>query len=104
MKCNPKNSPEEKGRKPTTISGKYLRVGNPCTTMPCLPGTVYAVLANGRYYHLTIDGHLIKESKQWKEYIEKKQDHVKVTGYVLEKLDINGKTFYEIEVVSLEQE
>jgi len=40
-----------------TITGQYLLIENPCTTVPCLPGMAYAVLANGKYYYITIDGH-----------------------------------------------
>lgn len=42
--------------KTTTITGEYLAVGNPCTTKPCLPGIVYAVLADNTRYYLTVEG------------------------------------------------
>ena len=81
-----------------------MLVGNPCSTNPCLPGTVYALLADGVYYYLNFDCPWIKENNQWKQLMEKKQHYIKVTGYVHEKLDIKGQSYYEIEVVSLEKE
>jgi len=85
----------------TTIKGEYLRVGNPCTTTPCLPGTVYAVLTDDRYYYLTVEGHWIWKNQPWDEYAPTEGDQVKVTGYVSDRLDVNGNPFYEIEVVTL---
>jgi len=97
----PNNSSLEKVRTPTTMIGEYLRVGNPCTTIPCLPGMVYAVLADDRCYYLTVNGKWMWENKQWGEYTPKERDHVKVTGYLSERRDVKGYSFYEIEVVSL---
>jgi hypothetical protein len=84
-----------------TITGEYLPVGNPCTTTPCLPGIVYAVFADGKYYYLTVEGYWIWENRPWDGYMPTEGDHVKVTGYVSKRLDVNGNRFYEIEVVSL---
>ena len=85
----------------TTITGEYLPVGNPCTTTPCLPGIVYAVLADSRYYYITVESHWIWENRPWDGYIPTEGDHVKVTGYMSKRIDINGNSFYEIEGVSL---
>ena len=83
-----------------TITGEYLPVGNPCTTTPCLPGIVYAVLADSRYY-ITVESHWIWENRPWDGYRPTEGDRVKVTGYVSKRLDVDGNSFYEIEVVSL---
>lgn len=85
----------------TTITGTYLPVGNPCTTDPCLPCIVYAVLADGTYYHLTVGGSWFCESRSWDGYTPEIGDLVTVTGYVSQGVDIFGHPFYNLEVVSL---
>lgn len=88
----------------STITGGYLPVPNPCTTSPCLPGIVYAVLADGTCYHLTVDGAWLwssGESPSWDGYTPEEGDRVTVSGYVSSHEDVSGAAFYEIEVVSL---
>ena len=89
-------------RERTTITGEYSIVPNPCTTDPCLPGVVYAVLMDNTY-HLTIEGHWLwgGENPSWDGYTPGLGDLVTVTGYVSEEMDIFGNSFYNIEVVSL---
>lgn len=88
----------------TTITGKYLAVGNPCTTRPCLPGIVYAVSVDHTYYYLTVEGTWLwvpEGNRSWDGYTPEEGDFVTVTGYVNKRKDISGRPFYEIEVVSL---
>jgi len=86
----------------TTVAGYYVLVGNPCTTDPCLPGVVYAVLVDDTYYHLTVKGSWLWVNRSWDGYTPEVGDFVTVTGYVEEMVDIFGAPFYNIEVVSLE--
>jgi len=85
-----------------TITGEYLLVGNPCTTDPCLPGLVYAVLADDTYYYPTVEGSWLWWNRSWDGYTPEVGDFVTVIGYVDEMVDIFGTPFYNIiEVVSL---
>jgi uncharacterized repeat protein (TIGR01451 family) len=86
----------------TTIEGEYLLVGNPCTTAPCLPGMVYAVLADHTNYYLTVEGAWLWENRAWDGYEPQIGDFVTVTGHVDEKTDVFGDPFCNIEVASLE--
>jgi len=85
----------------TTITGEYLLVGNPCTTDPCLPGLVYAVLVDDTYYYPTVDGSWLWWNRSWDGFTPEAGDFVTVTGHVDEMVDIFGDSFYNIEVVSL---
>ncbi|MCP4537482.1 MAG: DUF11 domain-containing protein [Chloroflexi bacterium] len=87
---------------PNTIVGEYLFVGNPCTTTPCLPGMVYAVLVNDTTYYPTIEGAWLWDNHSWNGYTPKIGDFVTVTGHVDEMMDVSGNLFYNIQVVSLE--
>jgi len=62
----------------------------------------YAVLANGKYYYITIDGHWFSDNRSWNGYTPDPDDLVTVTGSLDEKKDIFGKLFNVIEVVSLQ--
>jgi uncharacterized repeat protein (TIGR01451 family) len=90
----------------STITGEYLFVGNPCTTDPCLPGMIYAVLAKDAYYYAfyypTVEGSWLWRNHTWDGYTPEIGDVVRVTGYVSEMVDIFGAPFYSVEVVSLE--
>ena len=86
----------------TSVTGIYLSVGNPCTTDPCLPCIVYAVLVDDTYYYPTVQGFWLWENRSWDGYTPVHGDIVTVTGYVNERVDIFGDPFRNIEVVSLE--
>jgi hypothetical protein len=88
------------------ITGKYILVPNPCTTLPCLPGMVYAVLANNEYYYVTINQSLLwmeYEQRSWDGYTPKDGDHVTIVGKIQKKQDIKGETFYQIEIEQLKK-
>lgn len=72
------------------------------TTVPCLPGVAYAVLANDEYYYITIDGDWFSDNRSWSGYTPELDDLVTVTGSLREKKDAFGKSFHTIEVVSLQ--
>lgn len=89
-----------------TLTGEYVLAPNPCTTFPCLPGVVYSVLSDGKYYYITVNQSLLwaeGEQISWKGYRPKAGDRVKVVGEIEEKRDINGKHFYQIEVKKLKR-
>jgi len=83
------------------IRGVYSYVSNPCMTKPCLPGMVFAVLAKGTYYYLTIQGRMIFENRSWEGYSPEPGAIITVEGYLRTQEDIMGKKFFEIEVISL---
>ena len=86
----------------TTIKGRYSYVGNPCTTEPCLPGMAYTVFTDNKCYYLTINDSWFSENRSWDGYLPELNDLVMVTGHLKEKKDVFGKSFYTIEVVSLQ--
>jgi uncharacterized protein YdeI (BOF family) len=93
-------------KKTATVTGECVLAPNPCTTFPCLPGMVYAVLSDGKYYYMTVDQSLLwaeGEQMSWKGCTLKVGDRVNVVGEMDEKLDINGKHFYQIEVKKLKR-
>ena len=85
-----------------TIIGRYSYIGNPCTTDPCLPSMAYAVLANTKYYYITIDNRWFSENRSWGGYTPEPGDLVRISGYLGQKKDIFGNPFHTIEVVSLQ--
>ena len=87
---------------PSTITGRYVYIGNPCTTKPCLPGMAYAVQANDKFYYITINNQWFSENRSWGEYTPEVNDLVTVTGYFNEMKDVFDKPFYTMEVVSLQ--
>jgi uncharacterized repeat protein (TIGR01451 family) len=86
----------------TPVEGEYLFVGSPCTTAPCLPGMVYAVLADHTTYYPTLAGAWLWWNRSWDGYEPEIGDFVTVTGHVNERTDSFGDPFYNIEVTSLE--
>jgi hypothetical protein len=85
----------------TTYTGRYVMVGNPCTTDPFLPGVIYAVDVDGTVYHLTVDGAWLWQPHTWDGYTPEISDLVTVAGYVSEAADSYGGTYLDIEVLSL---
>jgi hypothetical protein len=92
--------------KTATITGEYVLAPNPCTTFPCLPGMVYAVLSDEKYYYITLNQSLLwaeGEQISWKGYTPKAGDRVTVIGEIEEKRDIKGKNFLQIEVTKFKR-
>ena len=88
----------------TTIAGKLVYVGNPCTTSPCLPGIVLAVSTETALYYLTVGGTWLwdgNEDFSWNGYAPRDGDHVIAIGYARMKCDLQGNVFSEIEILSL---
>ncbi len=84
-----------------SITGYYRIIENPCTTVPCLPGLAYAVIANNVRYYLTVNDHLQTMPRSWGDYTPSINDLVTVKGYKREKKDISGNTFHTIETIEL---
>jgi hypothetical protein len=84
-----------------TIKGLYSYASNPCTTKPCLPGMVYAVLADGTYYYITVQDNFLFENLSYNGYKPELGAPVEVTGYLSSHKDINSITFFKIELISL---
>ena len=84
------------------LAGRYSYIGNPCTTDPCLPGMAYAVLVKDKYYFLTVEDRWFSENRSWEGYMPGPGDPVIITGYLRKKIDVFGKPFNTIEVVSLQ--
>jgi hypothetical protein len=89
------------GPGPTRTSGEYLQVGTPCTTDPCLPGMVYALLVDHTYYFLTLDDAWLWWNRSWDGYRPEIGDSVTVAGYANETRDRFGAALHKIEVVAL---
>ena len=92
--------------KTANITGEYVLAPNPCTTFPCLPGMVYSVLSDGKYYYITVNQSLLwaeGEKISWNGYTPKVRDRVTVVGEMVEKRDIKGKNFFQIEVTKLKR-
>ena len=84
-----------------TIKGIYSYASNPCTTKPCLPGMVYAVLADGTYYYITVQDNFVFEDLSYQGYKPELGANVEVTGYLSSDRDIFSRNFFKIELISL---
>ncbi len=96
-------SPTPETARPSSITGKYEYLPNPCTTEPCLPGMVYAVVADDTSYFLTVDGRFFVENRPWDGYTPAPGDQVIVTGWPASEKDVSGKPFQTFEVLTLKQ-
>ena len=81
----------------TSIQGRYVRVPNPCTTRPCLPGLAYAVECEGRTDILTIAGRWSPDSRSWLGWTPSLGERIRVLGRIAHHVDIRGEPFWTIE-------
>jgi len=84
-----------------TVIGIYKIIPNPCTTDPCLPCVVSSIYANNKYYVITVNGYWFCGDFSWNGFTHSDGDSLKIEGFISEHTDINGKPYYEIEVVDL---
>lgn len=87
--------------KPDTvmIAGSYSIVGNPCLTIPCLPGVVSAVESEGIIFILTSNDHMYSDGNfTWNDYTPVDGDSVVVRGIVTHRTDINNDSYLTVEV------
>ena len=95
---------ENKKGKKETLTGVYSYVANPCTTEPCLPGMVYAIMVDNECYYLTVNGHFFSENRSWKDYMPKPNEIVTVEGFLQERMDVFGDTYRIIKVLLVKPE
>ncbi len=62
---------------------------------------VYALLSENKYYYITVNDHLLPESRLWNKYNPQPDDQVIAKGYIREKKDMFGNPFHTVEIVSL---
>lgn len=80
--------------------GKYTIVGNPCLTVPCIPGVVSAVsIKNTNYVLSQNDSWFWNGEFSWNDYIPHMYDSVEVSGIITERKDVLGKTYYTFELI-----
>jgi hypothetical protein len=92
-----------------TLVGIYQGAPNPCLDSLCPPGMVMVLVSGGQTYFLassnsTEYGHWTWDLRtSWPPSGETPQigATVQVTGILEERVDVNGKTFLEVEVQSL---
>jgi hypothetical protein len=79
------------------LIGIYTMVGNPCYTVPCLPGVVSAVSANNTNYIITTNNHFHNEFS-WGDYSPNIGDSVKLKGVISDRMDVNNGHYYAVEI------
>lgn len=84
----------------TTISGQVKMIGNPCLSVECPPGVVWALEADTASFVLTQDNNWIWGDYQLeiygKEYFE--DDYLTVNGEIHIQHEWDGDVFYEFEI------
>jgi hypothetical protein len=90
---------------PTVLAvSEFAYVPNPCTTDPCLPGEVAAIIELGVTYIIVIDGHWVDSSYDWQTEWDFNGLPGKTTmaeGVVTYHTDLNGDVYLELELTSL---
>lgn len=89
---------------PDTINilGTYTNVGNPCLTIPCLPGIVSAISKNDTQFVLTSNevcywnGNLT-----WGNYSPQLGDSIQVRGIVTKRMDAYARDYFTCEITDL---
>lgn len=92
------------GESQSEFTGRLAYLGNPCTTEPCLPGMAFAVMVESTPYYLTSEGAWLDDTRAWDGYTPAPGDKVTVIGRVIERRDVRGDPFLELEVASLRRE
>src|SRR3972149_6010278 len=81
-----------------TLIGKVISINNPCPEYPCLPGGVLALKKDGISYILTINHLWNVDTFNVDGRFISVDDSMQVIGVIYEKVDINNKTYYELEI------
>ncbi len=89
------------GQKQDIIKGIVNGIDNPCLTDPCLPGVNFALTTDSINYFISINGFLQDLILVINNDTINIGDSLNVIGTVNIKQDINGKTYYVIEIESL---
>ncbi len=83
------------------MRGVYTFVGNPCTTYPCLPGIVAAMMGDGIEFVLLINGIWSSQPISWNGVTPMLDDSIEVTAVYEEHFDIFGERYYTLDLVDL---
>ena len=90
---------------PTELNrSEFDYVDNPCTTDPCLPGVVAAIVEDGHAYVIVVDGHWVDTTYDWEaewNFNGLPGQTTMAAGVVSYHTDIDGTFYYEIELTSL---
>jgi hypothetical protein len=79
-------------------SGKLVRVPNPCTGIPCLPGVVWALETAENIYVLSFNNHWMIDNLVIDNTEYSMEDSVVISGTVHHKYDINNTAYIELEI------
>ncbi|MCF8260033.1 MAG: T9SS type A sorting domain-containing protein [Melioribacteraceae bacterium] len=81
------------------INAEYNPIGNPCTTIPCLPGIVSAINCRDTNYVLLKNNRWYSDQFDWYGYSPWFGDSVSATGFISERTDINCNKYFTIELI-----
>ena len=88
--------------KPDTIEliGKYSIIGNPCLSVPCIPGVVSALETTDTYFILASEGSWFWNGNfSWNGYTPNYGDSVIVNGIITNRWDIYGQKYFTLEII-----
>ncbi|MDR1335406.1 MAG: T9SS type A sorting domain-containing protein [Tannerella sp.] len=78
--------------------GKLVGKPNPCTTIPCLPGIVWALETVENSYILSADNHWYRDNLVFDNTEYSREDSVVISGTAYHKYDINNKAYIELKI------
>jgi hypothetical protein len=85
-----------------TVSGTYTIVGNPCLTVPCIPGVVSAIAVADTALILTVKDLFCWNGFTWDDFSPLPGDSIRVTGLRTRRTDVFGENYFTLEVISAE--
>ncbi len=86
------------------IPATYAQIGNPCLTIPCLPGIVSAISVNDTNYILTIQDNFFWNGEfSWNDYIPLPGDSVLAKGILTNRTDLLKCQYYTLEVLDFQR-
>jgi hypothetical protein len=83
----------------TLLLGAYSIIGNPCTTIPCLPGVVSAVTSGDTNYVLTVHDIWFNGDFSWNNFTPVPGDSVLVRGIITVRTDLLYHRYFTLEVI-----
>ncbi len=85
-----------------SLSGIYSIAGNPCLTIPCLPGVVSSISVNDTNYFLTKrDNFFPNADFSWGDYLPEPGDSIMVTGIPTIRKDVFNDSYVTLEVIDV---
>jgi len=77
-------------------------IAAPCTTDPCLPASIGAIINAGETYYLLVNGHRITSVSDWADwtgdYVPADGDQVIASGRVIYHADLLGQKYLDLEL------